>query len=194
MKKRLLYVLMLLSCFVAPAQAQQPPNPTLIIGVWESITAAPRAVFTNGQVTYTEAKPIKYKVKGNQIIYKGVRLTYSSQIVTLTFDKFVEKTSSGSVIKWTRVVEVPTNYPTLLQGNWVYRPVDQGMPSFMSIKGNKVDMGMMGTYSYQVKGKTIYFSVIKNGANFQQKIAYINQKQLALLSADGSEVQVYAKE
>ncbi|EAY29657.1 hypothetical protein M23134_00541 [Microscilla marina ATCC 23134] len=178
---------------MALAQAQQSPNPTLIIGVWESATAAPRAVFTNGQVTYTEAEPINYQVKGNKIIYKGMGQTYTSQIVTLTFDRLVEKTSSGNVIKWTRVVEIPSNDAALLQGDWVYRPADQGMPSYLSFRGKQVDMGMMGNYSYHIKNKRMYFKNIKGGADFSQKIVYINKKSMGLSSAEGSEIQVYVK-
>lgn len=192
MKKALLYSL-LLSCLVASAQAQYTIDPTMIIGVWESTDGAPRAVFKNGQVIYTEAEPMPYKVKGRKIIYKSAGQTYSTQIVKLTFDSFVEKMSSGSLVKWTRVVEIPANYKQLLQGSWEYRPANQGMPSFLTIKGNQADLGMMGTYTYKVTNKTMYFSVIKNGANFHEKIVYIDEKQLALLAASGGEIQVYQK-
>lgn len=193
MKTTLLYCLLLVGFMVTSAQAQQEINPTWVIGVWESTDGAPRAVFKNGQVIYTEAEPISYKVKGNKIIYKNAVSTYSSEIVKISFDTFVEKISGGSLVKWTRVVEIPNNYKALLQGSWAYRPADDGMPSFMDIKGNKADLGMMGSYTYKIKNKTMYFSVIKNGADFHQKIVYIDDDRIAFLSADGGEIQEYKK-
>lgn len=169
-------------------QAQQI-SPTLIIGVWESTDVSSRAVFENGRVIYTETDPMLYKIEGRKILYSNGK---THQIVHLSFQKFTEKTEAG-LIHWKRVIEIPANYSRLLQGSWIYKPTPQGMPSFFDFKGNKVDMGMMGLYRYQVQQNTLKFFNIKNGADFSQKLVSLSKNRLVLLSSDGTTIETYQK-
>lgn len=190
MKKALLTFTLLLFWATGFSLKAQQFKPSFLEGAWESNNTAPRAVFANGKVIYTEAEPMTYKVKGNKIVYGNGE---SNLIVRLNFNEFVEKSKSLGTIKWKRVVEIPSNYQKLLQGTWKYQPADMGMPSFRTFKGNKVDMGMNDQYSFTIKGKKIYYKNIKNGADFSQKVVVIDQNRLVLLSADNSEVQVYKR-
>ena len=189
MKKIIIFCCTMLSLLSLNLQAQQF-KASFLEGAWESTNAAPRAVFENGRVIYTEAEPMLYKVEGNKIKYSNGQ---ENVIIRLNFNEFVEKSKVLGTIKWTRVVEIPQNYQQLLQGNWKYQPADMGMPSIRSFKGNKVGMGMNDQYSFKIKGKTIYYKNIKNGADFSQKVVMIDKNRLVLLSADNSEVQVYKK-
>ncbi len=189
MKKIPLFLLLVMAgLYCLPLQAQQI-KANFLEGVWES-NITPRAVFENGRVTYTEAAPMLYKVEGNKIKYSNGQ---ENTIIRLNFNEFVEKSKSLGIIKWTRVVEIPPNYVQLLQGNWKYQPANEGMPSLLNFKGNKVDMGMMGYYSFKLKGKTLYYTNIKDGADFRQKVVHIAKNRLVLLSADRSDLEVYQK-
>ncbi|OJJ14588.1 hypothetical protein BKI52_41885 [marine bacterium AO1-C] len=189
MKKTTLFLIVLMGLYQIPLKAQQF-KASFLEGVWESTNAAPRAVFENGRVIYTEAEPILYKVEGNKIMYSNGE---ENLIIRLNFNEFVEKSKTLGTIKWTRIVEIPPNYTQLLQSNWKYQPPNMGMPSILNFKGNKVSMGMMGYYSFKLRGKVLYYTNIKDGADFSQKVVQITKDRLVLLSADQSEVEVYKK-
>jgi len=188
-KTTLLLFLIIWSVIPCQLQAQQF-KANFLEGVWESTKAAPRAVFENGRVIYTETEPMLYKVEGNQIKYSNGE---ENLIIRLNFNEFVEKSKTLGTIQWKRVVEIPPNYTQLLQGNWKYQPADMGMPSLLHFKGSKVDMGMMGYYSFKLKDKTLYYTNIKDGANFSQKVVQITKSRLVLLSADNSAIEVYRR-
>jgi len=191
MKKTTLFLFQLLITWsIIPLQAQQF-QANFLEGVWESTNAAPRAVFENGRVIYTEAEPMLYKIEGKKIKYSNGD---ENLIIRLNFNEFVEKSKTLGTIQWKRVVEIPPNYAQLLQGHWKYQPANQGMPSLLNFKDNKVDMGMMGYYSFKLKEKKLYYTNIKDGANFSQKVVQITKNRLVLLSADHSEIQVYKKQ